>query len=689
MASYVSNISALKSKGRLDQALAKTATSFERLSSGSRINKASDDAASLAVSSLLKLDSRVYSQGVRNLNDGISSLNIADGALSSLNDILSRIQELAQQSANGVLTSKQSESLQKEASALQSEYNRVLLSTKFNGSNLLTGENTRTTFQGGYGSNGTLTSQIGKAAVDGAIDNLAGSTSLISNSTTTGSGNGASTAAMISLGGEFIVFQSSASNLVAGDTNGQTDIFLKNLTTGVTSLVSTDSNGVQANGNSESASISADGRYILFTSYASNLVSGDTNGVRDVFLKDLATGVTSRVSTSQAGAQGNGQSYISAITTDGRFALFQSAASNLVTGDTNAVMDVFRKDLVTGEIIRVSTDSSGVQGNAFSSGAVASADGRFVAFLSTASNLVSGDTNGFSDVFIKDVETGNTRRISTSASGEQANHNSFMVSISANGRYAAFYSQASNLVSNDLNSQFDSFWKDTETGEIINVNSDLLGNPGDISSVNPQISADGMYVAFWSNATNIVSNDTNGQVDVFRKSIETGVTERVNTSTTGIQADAELLVNRPSMAANANLVVFDSLANNLSAQDSGGSVSDVYLRDLSKAGIQELSGIVVSDKTSARITLDMVKTIQSELSGYQSIVGATISRANIFASNLGTLSTNLADAHSRITDADIAEESSQLIANQILQQAATAINAQANQQPTLLLKLLS
>src|SRR5262249_38706966 len=167
----------------------------------------------------------------------------------------------------------------------------------------------------------------------------------------------------ISSDGRYVAFDSAASNLVSGDTNGATDVFVHDRLTGATTRVSTDSNAAQGDGASSKPSISADGRYVVFLSAADNLVSGDTNGATDVFMHDLVTGVTTRVSTDSSGAQGNGSSSNASISSDGRYVAFASAASNLVPSDTNGVPDIFVRDTQAGVTTRVSVDSSGVQGN--------------------------------------------------------------------------------------------------------------------------------------------------------------------------------------------------------------------------------------------------------------------------------------------------------------------------------------
>ena len=170
-------------------------------------------------------------------------------------------------------------------------------------------------------------------------------------------------------------------------------------------LVSTGLPTVFGNSDSFQPSISSDGRYVAFYSDASNLVSGDTNGTGDVFVKDLLTGTITRVSTDAANAQANSSSTESSISSDGRYVAFRSNASNLVTGDTNGTYDVFVKDLLTGTITRVSTDAANAQANSTSFDPSISSDGRYVAFYSTASNLSPDDGRYNSDVFRVSLQT--------------------------------------------------------------------------------------------------------------------------------------------------------------------------------------------------------------------------------------------------------------------------------------------
>jgi Tol biopolymer transport system component len=238
----------------------------------------------------------------------------------------------------------------------------------------------------------------------------------------------------------------------------------------------------------------------------------------DVFLKDLSTGITTRVSTNDAGGQGNGASTTplgSTVSADGRYVAFVSTASNLVSGDTNGIQDVFLKDVQTGAIIRASTDSAGVEQNASPGNSIAlSQDGRYVAFISSATNLVSDDTNGKADAFVKDTATGTTTRVSSSSSGQQANNDSSAVSLSADGRYLALGTNATNLTpSTAYNANV--FVKDLLTGNVTDVTTRTTPFA---TCTQPVISADGQYVAF-SSSTPLVPADTSSNTDVYLSAV--------------------------------------------------------------------------------------------------------------------------------------------------------------------------
>ena len=266
-------------------------------------------------------------------------------------------------------------------------------------------------------------------------------------------------------------------------------------------------------------SLSANARYVAFRTNASNLVDDDTNDVSDIFFKDLETGAILRASTAADGTEGDGASYRTSISSDGRYVAFSSLSSNLLPGDTNATGDIFIKDTLSGAVTRASVAADGTQGNAFSYAPSLSADGRTVAFHSRATSLVPGDTDSTSDIYVKNVNTGGIVRASTATDGREVSGDSTDAVLSADGRFVAFRSQSSGLVPGDTNGRADIFVKDLQSGFIVRVSTAADGTQSNGDSSFPAISADGLSVAFYSDADNLVPGDTNRQVDVFVKDL--------------------------------------------------------------------------------------------------------------------------------------------------------------------------
>ena len=267
--------------------------------------------------------------------------------------------------------------------------------------------------------------------------------------------------------GNLVVFGSTFSNLVSGETNGQADIFVHDRTTKVTERVSVGQAGLESDGFSGNPGISADGRYVVFESKGTTLIRAgqDTNGFSDIFVHDRATGLTTRVSVGAGGVEGNDHSFTPSISRDGRIVAFWSLANNLVVNDTNGVADVFVVDWQSASptMRRVSVDQNGIEGNGESRVPMLSRDGRFVVYESDASNLIGGgqDTNGHTDIFVVDTEPGAVnpvRRVSVDGDGAEAvGGASFFAAISADARFISYTSRATNLVSNDLNGVGDVF----------------------------------------------------------------------------------------------------------------------------------------------------------------------------------------------------------------------------------------
>lgn len=400
----------------------------------------------------------------------------------------------------------------------------------------------------------------------------------------------------ISASGRYVVFSSEATNLVPADTNDRRDVFVRDRVTGKTTRVSVSSTGAEAApgadpfGGSSAGGISADGRYVVFSSDAPNLVPGDTNRVADVFVHDRATGRTSRVSVGPRGRQANGPSRFPSLSANGRYVVFDSAASNLVAGDGNRAEDVFLRDLRAGRTLLVSVGPRGRHGNDWSEGPVIGADGRTVAFTSAATNLVRGDTNRLPDVFVRDLRARTTSRVSVRSGGGEGRGKRFSngsnaPSVSASGRFVAFHSDLTNLVPHDTNGAFDIFVHDRRTGATRRVSVGPDGRQANAESLGPEcISADGRYVAFTSLASNLVAGDANDMTDTFVHDRRTGRTVLASRAAGGGQGSDASAVGIATgggraFTADGRFLLLSSWAPELVPGDTNG-VADVFVREL-------------------------------------------------------------------------------------------------------------
>ena len=376
-----------------------------------------------------------------------------------------------------------------------------------------------------------------------------------------------------------------------------------------TERVSVDSAGNQALGYSSGYRITPDGRYVSFSSGATNLVAGDTNGAEDVFVHDRWTGTTERVSVSSAGVQGNSTSTGPVISADGRYVAFYSKADVLVPGDTNGQSDVFLHDRLLHTTERMSTSAAGVQGDQTSLLCSISADGRYVAFQSWATNLVAGDLNGMEDVFLKDRVSGAVTLVSIGSAGGQGNGPSNWPDVNADGTRVVFLSEASNLIASDTNNGADVFVRDlaTATTRLVHVSSaGVQGNNATGPPGTPSIDAAGRYVAYATGSDNLVANDTNGAGDVFVHDLFFGMTERVSVTSGGAQANDISRGGR--LSESGRFVTFESRATDLVPGDTNFDL-DAFLHDRESGVTERVSvaynGAQASDESFyADVSLD-------------------------------------------------------------------------------------
>ncbi len=388
-------------------------------------------------------------------------------------------------------------------------------------------------------------------------------------------GDADSTSPEISTDGKFIVFESQATNLVPGDTNFQYDIFVYERATGALERVSVSSTGVEGNLGSFTGAISADGQIVSFVSSSDTLVPGG-NFNSDVFVRDRLTSTTTQVSVDSFGTPANGTCGGAAISADGNLVAFTSFADNLVAGDTNGRADAFVHNRTTGVTQRVSVDFLGNQADSGTSGVAFSGDGNIVAFYSGASNLVAGDTNGYADIFTHDLTTGITERVSVSSTGVEGDKWSLLPTLSYDGRYVAFESHSTNLVAGDTNGDGDIFVHDRVTGTTKRVSVDANGVQADGKSTGPEIADDGRHIVFMTLAKNLIPGDTNSYFDICLYDRVSGAVEKISNSSDGVYGNGHSWW--PSVSETGETVVFASDAENLVSGDTN-SRKDTFVRE--------------------------------------------------------------------------------------------------------------
>ena len=475
-------------------------------------------------------------------------------------------------------------------------------------------------------------------------------------------GNNFSTNAVFSPDGTKIAFESGATNLIADDTGPifSTDIFVKDLVTGVVTRISAAADGTAGSYGSSDPVFSPDGTKIAFSSQAYNLVADDTNNELDVFIKDLATGAVTVISTAANGTQGNGSSFDPVFSPYGTKVMFQSEASNLVKNDNNINTDIFVKDLLTGAVTLIDTDDGYGRSGSFEP--VFSPNGSKVAFSTFADGLVAHDTNDAADIFVKDLKTGAVKMISTAANGTHANDSSFDPVFSPDGTKVMFASSASNLVARDTNSHDDIFVKDLVTGAVTMISApqgDAIDPPENVKnpayfpwmqtvldgsttlisvahdgskglaigdSSAPQFSPDGTKVVFVA-TTSMLDGRTLSTADcAFVKDLTTGALTLVSVGADGKLADGD----NPVFSPDGSKILFDSGASNLTTGDTN-KTTDIFVATLPDQAARSdafktaentsISGNIHADNGSGKDTGDSLAV--TEVNGAAAHVGKT------------------------------------------------------------------
>lgn len=474
---------------------------------------------------------------------------------------------------------------------------------------------------------------------DGGSD---GSVTRVSTSATGTQADGASFQAVFSPDGTKVAFYSLADNLVPGDTNGQGDVFVKDLTTGAITLVSTNASGVQGDSTSYQPVFSPDGTKLAFASGSDNLVPGDTNQALDIFVKDLATGAVTRVSTSASGAQADGLLTTNPIfSPDGTKVAFYSDADNLVPGDTDHVRDIFVKDLTTGAITLVA--ASPYNGGAGSNGGDQNGFTFAPSFSPDGTKIVFGSTTGLgagNDIYIKDLSTGTTTLVSVSASGVHGNRGSYDPVFSPDGTKVAFYTFADNLVPGSSNIGIGNIViKDLTTGVVTLVSANADGVPqNDGEGQKPVFSPDGTKIAFYSRANNLVPGVSGYDYEVYVKDLITGAVTIVSTNASGAPANGYSQL--PGFSADGTKLVFVSSANNLVPGDSNGR-EDIFVKDL---GLPSVTGAKLTDNGAAHVS-----TSGSVFFTDADKTDTHTASVALQSGNLGTLTATVDDADGKVT----------------------------------------
>ena len=456
-----------------------------------------------------------------------------------------------------------------------------------------------------------------------------GDTELVSKSSTGGFANGPSFESAISEDGTRLAFFSAASDIVAGDTNAAEDVFLYDATEDTSLLVSRDKAGGPTNGSSRYPSLSGDGTIVAFVSDASDLVDGDANATSDVFVYDENTDRIDLVSKATGGGSANGVSGGAAISADGTKIAYPSEASDIVTGDVNGFSDVFLYDIIADTTILVSKDELGGPADGSSYGAPSlSADGTRVVYNSRASDITE-EANGDYNIFMHDTVTDST--ILVNSGGGPPFASSYGGTISADGTKIVYFS-AANIVAGDTNGVYDVFVYDVTTGTTALVSKSAGGGPANSYSTGGPISADGSRIAFESHASDIVSADTNGAWDVFVYDFSTDTTTLVSEGTGGGPAAGDSYIG--AMSPDGSQVAFESAAPDIVAGDTN-SAWDVFLWSMNRAPVASPLTATVSEASPDGTPVGTVAAVDLDLDVLSYVITAGNS-SGLFAIDMAT-----------------------------------------------------
>jgi len=376
--------------------------------------------------------------------------------------------------------------------------------------------------------------------------------------------------------GRHVLFFAASSEVVAGDTKGHPDVFMRDRETGRTTRVSVGPGGRELNGTAWARWITSNARYVLFTSNARNVVAtGPDDFTYQAYIRDLQAGINECVSVSNTGAWARSYGDALEASESGRRVLFTSRGDNLVPGATGNVQRLYLRDRLTRQ-----TDTVGPAAAETLNGHL-SGNGRFVTF-STRYSITKPDPRPGDEVYVKDLATGRYTIVSRSSSGIRANAPAVPYDISRDGRYVVFGSAAANLVPNDTNGQYDLFLRDRQTSKTERIS--VAGNEAQANgySVTGKVSDDGRFVAFWSTATNLVTKPTTVG-HVYLRDRLLGTTQRVDVSTTGVPGNGPVQFNEVAISADGHVVAFTSLADNLAPGDAN-TAYDVYVHEKQVAG---------------------------------------------------------------------------------------------------------